>query len=445
MGASSKTTPGRRVGKGRKVGGGKRRPPPLTLSVRGFKSLRDPVEVQLRPLTLLSGRNSSGKSSLMQPLLLLKQTLEAPLDYGPLRLDGPNVHFSEARQLFWQGKSKADKTMELVIGVGRGSRCEFVFSRGTRGLGLDRVEVRYEDGHRTTFQEDSDPEEVLRDFTVPRDIADARFKRSKFCLEVVIALDSDDFDVPAGSVEMEIQAFATQVVERLFHVPGLRGNPERFYPITAVGDRFPGPFPPYTASVLARWMSQRDERLDIVAEQLRELGLTWKVEARRLDDTRLELRVARTYAPQRGGAKDLVNVADVGFGVSQVLPVVVALLAAKKGDIVHIEQPEIHLHPAAQARLAQPLAAAAKRGVIVVAETHSPLLLRAVQQLVADGTMPARDVALHWFRRDDDGATQITTAELHADGTYGDWPEDFASTEMDEELQLLAAMAGTDQ
>jgi predicted ATPase len=194
--------------------------------------------------------------------------------------------------------------------------------------------------------------------------------------------------------------------------------------------------------VLARWSSDDDDRLVTVAEQLRELGLTWKVEARRLDDTRLELRVARTHEPQRGGTKDLVNVADVGFGVSQVLPVLVALLVAKPGDIVHIEQPEIHLHPAAQARLAQPLAAAAKRGVIVVAETHSPLLLRAVQQLVADGTLPARDVALHWFRLDDTGATQVTTAELHPDGTYGDWPEDFASTEMDLEIQLLAAMAG---
>jgi hypothetical protein len=76
----------------RKVAGGRKRPLPLILSEHGFKSLRDAVEMELRPLTLLSGRNSSGKSSLMQPLLLLKQTLEASFDYGPLRLDGPNVH-----------------------------------------------------------------------------------------------------------------------------------------------------------------------------------------------------------------------------------------------------------------------------------------------------------------------------------------------------------------
>ena len=431
MGASSKKKVGRgrKVAKGRGKGSGVPRRP-LTLSVRGFKSLRDRVEVELRPLTLLSGRNSSGKSSLMQPLLLLKQTAEASFDYGPLRLDGPNVHFSEAQQLFWQGKSKRDHATEFGIAI---ERCEFVFGQGRTGLVLDRVEIQPETpetGEPMILREGAEFENEM--------FPGALLVRRQFLLVGSLTGHGNFREIIPGE-----ESSASFLATRLVHVPGLRGNPERAYPFTAAaGGHFPGPFPPYTASVIADWMNKKDERLPTVAEQLRELGLTWKIEARRLGDTRLELRVARTYEPQRGGAKDLVNVADVGFGVSQVLPVLVALLVAKKGDIVHIEQPEIHLHPAAQARLAKPLAAAAKRGVIVVAETHSPLLLRAVQQLVADGTLPARDVALHWFRRDDSGATQVTTAELHADGTYGDWPEDFASTEMDVEMQLLAAMAG---
>mgnify|MGYP000700154736 CR=1 FL=1 len=71
------------------------------LKVEGFKSLRDATEAELRPLTILAGNNSSGKSSLMQPLLLLKQTFDAPYDPGPLLLDGPNVAFSDVQQLFW--------------------------------------------------------------------------------------------------------------------------------------------------------------------------------------------------------------------------------------------------------------------------------------------------------------------------------------------------------
>ena len=78
---------------------------PLSLSgvqVAGFKSLarRQAELVEFRPLTVLAGANSSGKSSLMQAILLLKQTLEAGFDPGALLLDGPNIRFSSADQMF---------------------------------------------------------------------------------------------------------------------------------------------------------------------------------------------------------------------------------------------------------------------------------------------------------------------------------------------------------
>src|SRR5579864_7024428 len=71
-----------------------------SISVAGYKSLAREQTIEIRPLTILAGANSSGKSSIMQPLLLLKQTLEAPYDPGPLLLDGPNVNFTSAEQLF---------------------------------------------------------------------------------------------------------------------------------------------------------------------------------------------------------------------------------------------------------------------------------------------------------------------------------------------------------
>src|SRR5438270_12198499 len=69
------------------------------ISVAGFKSIVEEQSIEVRPLTVLAGANSSGKSSIMQPLLLLKQTLEASYDPGALRLDGPNVRFTSADQL----------------------------------------------------------------------------------------------------------------------------------------------------------------------------------------------------------------------------------------------------------------------------------------------------------------------------------------------------------
>jgi predicted ATPase len=72
----------------------------------------------------------------------------------------------------------------------------------------------------------------------------------------------------------------------------------------------------------------------------------------------------------------LVSIADVGFGVSQALPAIVAILVAEPGQLVYLEQPEIHLHPKAQRNMAVILAQAAKRNIKIVIETHSIILLR---------------------------------------------------------------------
>ena len=68
------------------------------LSVEGFKSIDGPLKLGIRPLTILAGANSSGKSSAIQPLLMMKQTLEATYDPGPLLLSGPNVNFTSVQQ-----------------------------------------------------------------------------------------------------------------------------------------------------------------------------------------------------------------------------------------------------------------------------------------------------------------------------------------------------------
>src|SRR5687768_9619897 len=85
------------------------------LHVQGFKSIRDRLDLQLRPLTLLCGGNSSGKTSALQPLLLVKQTLEVAYDPGPLLLSGDNVNFASAAEMLWRGRGK-DVADEMVVG-----------------------------------------------------------------------------------------------------------------------------------------------------------------------------------------------------------------------------------------------------------------------------------------------------------------------------------------
>jgi len=177
---------------------------------------------------------------------------------------------------------------------------------------------------------------------------------------------------------------------------------------------------------------------------LEKIGLTWKVTAKSLDATRIELRVGRLphFKNKKQQLNDTVNIADVGVGVSQALPVAVALVEAKPGQMVYIEQPEIHLHPKAQKQMAQLLAGAAKRGVIVIAETHSTLLLRGIQTLVASGEISPDLVKLHWFKRDHEtGETTVTSADLDENGAYGpDWPEDFDDIMLDTEQEYLDAV-----
>ena len=137
--------------------------------------------------------------------------------------------------------------------------------------------------------------------------------------------------------------------------------------------------------------------------------------------------------------EDTVSIADVGLGISQTLPVLVALHAANSGQLIYLEQPEIHLHPRAQYIMAEVLADAALQRKRLVVETHSSLLLLGIQTLVAEGKLPPDLVKLHWFQQQEDGSTQITSTDLDQTGAFGDWPEDFAAVALDSESRYLDA------
>jgi hypothetical protein len=279
-------------------------------------------------------------------------------------------------------------------------------------------------------------------------------RRARFGFEVYVAEDrlhdGDDaedevtretaFSLVSALIHLMIYEDICALILDVIHLAGLRGNPQRTYPVAAIGPKFPGTFDHYVASLVHHWNSGSSTKINELSDGLRMLGLTWKVEAKRVDDTQVELRVGRMWQPKRGGTRDLVSIADVGFGVSQTLPVVVALLAADPGQLVYIEQPEIHLHPRAQLGMARLLAAAAKRGIRVVAETHSSLLLLGVQSLVAEEVIDPKLVGLNWFLRDaKSGITTIQPAELDEAGRFGDWPEDFDEVALQAENHYLSA------
>ncbi len=343
------------------------------ITVAGFKSIAKETRIEIAPLTLLAGANSSGKSSVMQPLLLLKQTLEATYDPGALLLSDSPIRFMVASQLLViTGKKRAD-----------------VFKLG-------------------------------------------------------VELGPEVFSVEQGGLTPSATSFV-RALGSVIHIPPLRGNPQQANPSTATGPWFVGPFPVYTASIVLAWQERGDIRLKTLSVQLGKLGMLWKVEAARVGATNIELRVGRLPALKGGVANDdLVNIADAGVGVSQTLPVLVALLVAEPGQLVYLEQPEIHLHPRAQVALAEILIEAAKRGVKVVAESHSSLLLIAIQTSVAEGKVSPDWVKLHWFQRGADGLTTVSPADLDEAGAFGDWPEDFGRAEANIHIRYLNAAEARD-
>lgn len=410
------------------------------IAVEGFKSLRERTEIAVRPLTILAGANSSGKSSIMQPLLLMKQTLEAPYDPGALLLDGPHVQFTLAEQLFTRGARKPRAELSVSIEVAHGERVEVRYDR-LPGGGLDVAEMlqSFLDASPLILRRGmsrAELEAAVKSTTAVGWVAMPHERGEDIAVRRVRCFfDSFDYAYPAH----DTMALVADELRAALHIPAHRGGPERTYKTTAVGPAFPGPFLPYVASVVHHWQATSDVRLKQLGASLARLGLNWKVEAARLDDTRVELRVGRLKQKGAGGARDLVSIADVGFGVSQCLPVLVALLTAEPGQLVYIEEPEIHLHPRAQVALAELLADAANRGVRVVIETHSALLLTGVQALVAEGALPAERVALHWFSLDDEGMTEVKSAELDEAGSFGEWPEDFAEVTLDAQARYLDA------
>ena len=415
------------------------------ISVKGFKSIAEEREIEIRPLTILAGANSSGKTSIMQPLLMLKQTLEGPYDPGPLWIDGPNVKFTSADQFF---SINSEESSRFHIQIETGETDSFSTVKTTYGKEEDEIriiEMKTSDINDSNpiqathynLYPDMPPEEIKRqtdqDSKLKNIIQDNEFHavKRRGCF---LILETED-----GRGEFNLASVLAYNIMRCIHLTGFRGDPERTSNLTSTGPWYIGRFENYVASLIHEWQEKEDNRLQVVVNALRKLKLTGHVRTKKIGDVRIELKVSRLPISKNNNA-DMVSIADVGFGVSQVLPVIVALIAAAPGQLVYLEQPELHLHPNAQFELARIIADSAKRGVSIVVETHSSLLLLGVQTLVAEGKLPPDLVKLHWFTRSRAGITKVDSKDLDEAGTYGKWSADFDKVSMNAQRRFLNAV-----
>lgn len=236
--------------------------------------------------------------------------------------------------------------------------------------------------------------------------------------------------------DLELE-FDRQFNERLFYLGPLRSNPLRQYMWRGTHPEDVGPAGDRAVEALlgsrergrtnARRFDSRGHaiaRISVeqhVAEWLKDLDLVHGFSVERLspDADIYRVRVQKT------ADSPLVYLTDVGFGVSQILPVLVLLAYVPAGSTVILEQPEIHLHPAVQAGLADVIIEAAViRGVQVIVESHSEHLLRRLQLRVAEGRVDPETFSLY-FCQTSDGESEITQLGLNLFGEIDNWPRDF--------------------
>ncbi len=442
------------------------------LRLENFKSWQDTGNIALRPITGFFGANSSGKSGLIHALLLLKQTAESTdrgvvLNFGGVNSTGyvdlgdfaSVVHGHDRDSalgisLNWQtGKpvriadtyGRRDVVSNKDIGFRIIARMEEVDA--IHQVVLDRMSYSLGDAVFGMRQEDDGKYE----YDLFSKSANFRFVRYqgrvwKFDSPVKCYGFPDKVRLyyqNAGfltDLEFEME----QRLERIYYLGPLRAYPERVY--SWHGYRPAGVGEDGRLAVDALLESRR--RVDkipcdtgkkhlsleeYVAHWLKKLGLIYDFGVERVYEGGGLYRVKVRKSPQAAE----VLITDVGFGVSQILPVLVLCFYVPEGSTVILEQPEIHLHPSVQASLADVFIDAwRKRKVQVIVESHSEHLLRRLQRRVAEEAISQDDVGLY-FCKEDDGASRLDTLEVDQFGNISNWPQDFFGDQFGE----IAAMS----
>jgi predicted ATPase len=444
------------------------------LRIKNFKAWEDTGDLELAPLTVLFGPNSSGKSSISQFLMMLKQTVRSSdrnsvFDFGGLedavRLGG----FREAvfshdleRSLEFETDWRLPASMQIrdprsseryvgdhlfFAGSARQSpRSRVVQSEGFRyGIGdaednvlavdLARDERRPDrwglvtEGYELVRQQGRAWElpKPVKFYGFPQEV-NVYFQNALFTADLELALEDQ--------------------LNALSYLGPLRIRPERLYSWSGGEPEDVGWQGQNTVqAILAasgrkyNWR-EKARRLPfqvVVAQWLRQLGLvhSFAVEpiAPERDEYEVVVKTSLRSAP--------VKLTDVGFGVSQLLPVLVQCFYAPAHSTVLMEQPEIHLHPSVQANLGDLLLAAttaredgAPRGLQLIVESHSEHLLRRILRRVAEEQIDESDVALYFCQAGEGGST-IERLRVDSFGDIHNWPEDFFG----DELEDVAAQA----
>ena len=432
------------------------------LRLKGFKSWPDTGDINLRPITGIFGTNSSGKTSLIQALLLLKQTADSPdrslvFNFGDRKTPADlgdfhsTVHGHDANGFLDMAIDwKIDRSFKVVNSknanqvvtdseqLGFRIQAAQIVREMAYRVGDATFGMRRRSGNKPQYELFSDGTDFSFVHTMGRkwplpaptkcygfpDQARAYFQNAGFVADLELALEERLKDV--------------------YYLGPLRAYPERRYTWTGAQPIDVGQAGEFVVDAILASRERGDKisrgrgykRLTLeqyVAEWLKKLGLIhdFRVEPLAEGSPVFEVKVRRTSEAAE------VLITDVGFGVSQILPVLVLCFYVPERSTVILEQPEIHLHPAVQAGLADILIDAwKKRRVQVILESHSEHLLHRLQRRLAENQVNEKNIGLYFCKA---GRTRSNITELELDlfGNIVNWPQNFFGDQFGE----IAAMS----
>jgi putative AbiEii toxin of type IV toxin-antitoxin system len=232
---------------------------------------------------------------------------------------------------------------------------------------------------------------------------------------------------PAGSAAVftlqSIQAKIRDALNATKYLGPFRQPPLRRYPTRGSGPKDVGTQGEHTVTLLANESITRQRRphLDEVSQWIARLGLGRRIEVPRVGTSDLfETNV--TLADDKKFA-----IADLGYGLSQVLPVLTQCSFAEPGSTLLFEQPELHLHPLAAGKLTGVFCDTVRKGVTVIAETHSDDMIKSVLRAIRAGEISRKDVAFYKAKRTQ-GRTEIASVKIHTAGDVDEaWDRDVSA------------------
>jgi predicted ATPase len=363
------------------------------IHLRNFKCFLD-LSLELNNLTILSGINGVGKSSVIQALLVLRQSSQQnTVSFRSLSLNGELVNLGTAKDVLFSD-AEEDK-IEFEISFGGNEKAFWSFDYNAQSDVLSGV-----------------------DFSQPESLCQS-------------SLFTDTFQY--------IQA-ERMGPRRFFEMSDFQVNQHR-----QLGTK--GEYTAHYLSIFATSEQIADPALSNPAEP--SLNLLQQVEAW-LSEISPGTRIRINPNPEM----DLVNLqfsfgggnnyraTNVGFGITYTLPVIVAILTARPGALIIIENPEAHLHPKGQAQMGELIARAASIGIQIIVETHSDHVLNGIRLAVHSGRLNPDDATLHFFQHRQNPSTPIVVSpKIDRNGRIDQWPDGFFD-EWDRSLEALLDPAG---